>query len=220
MRYTPITILTLATLTCIACASIGNPDGGRYDEEPPVVVQCFPKDKSTQNDKKKLSILFNEFVKLENANDKVVVSPPQIEAANVRADGKRIKIDLFDDLLENTTYTIDFSDAIEDNNEGNPMGNYTYSFSTGETIDTMEISGTVLNAEDLEPVKGVMVGLYPADSTFSDTLFTTMPMTRVSRTNGSGRFVIKGVKPGKYYAYALKDADGNYIFNQKSEAVG
>ena len=90
MRYTPITILTLATLTCIACASIGNPDGGRYDAEPPVVVQCFPKDKSTQNDKKKLSILFNEFVKLENANDKVVVSPPQIEAANVRADGKRI----------------------------------------------------------------------------------------------------------------------------------
>lgn len=220
MRYTPITILTLATLTCIACASIGNPDGGRYDEEPPVVVQCFPKDKSTKNDKKKLSILFNEFVKLENANEKVVVSPPQIESANVRADGKRIKIDLFDDLLENTTYTIDFSDAIEDNNEGNPMGNYTYSFSTGEIIDTMEISGTVLNAEDLEPVKGVMVGLYPADSTFSDTLFTTKPMIRVSRTNGSGRFVIKGVKPGKYYAYALKDADGNYIFNQKSEAVG
>lgn len=220
MRYTPITILTLATLTCIACASIGNPDGGRYDEEPPVVVQCFPKDKSTKNDKKKLSILFNEFVKLENANEKVVVSPPQIESANVRADGKRIKIDLFDDLLENTTYTIDFSDAIEDNNEGNPMGNYTYSFSTGEIIDTMEISGTVLNAEDLEPVKGVMVGLYPADNTFSDTLFTTKPMIRVSRTNGSGRFVIKGVKPGKYYAYALKDADGNYIFNQKSEAVG
>ena len=220
MRYTPITILTLATLTCIACASIGNPDGGRYDEEPPVVVQCFPKDRSVKNDKKKLSILFNEYVKLENANDKVVVSPPQIEAANVRADGKRIKIDLFDDLQENTTYTIDFSDAIEDNNEGNPMGNYTYSFSTGETIDTMEISGTVLNAEDLEPVKGIMVGLYPADSSFSDTLFTTTPMTRVSRTNGSGRFVIKGVKPGKYHAYALKDADGNYIFNQKSEAVG
>lgn len=220
MRRTPITIFTIAALICAACASIGNPDGGRYDEEPPVVVQCFPKDRSTKNDKKKISILFNEFVKVENANEKVVISPPQIEAANVRADGKRIKVDLFDDLQENTTYTVDFSDAIEDNNEGNPMGNYTYSFSTGETIDTMEISGTVLNAQDLEPVKGVMVGLFPADSTFSDTLFTTRPMTRVSRTNGSGRFIIRGVKPGKYHAFALKDADGNFIFNQKSEAIG
>ncbi len=220
MRHTPLTILTVAALIFVACASIGNPDGGRYDEEPPVVVQCFPKDKSTGNNKKKLSILFNEFVKLENASEKVVVSPPQIESANIRADGKRIKIDLFDSLQANTTYTIDFSDAIEDNNEGNPMGNYTYSFSTGDEIDTMEIAGTVLNAEDLEPVKGVLVGLYPADSTFSDTLFTTTPLMRVSRTNGSGRFAIRGVKPGKYHAYALKDADGNYIFNQKSELIG
>ena len=202
-----------------ACANIGNPDGGEYDQVPPKVIACTPADFALQNQKKKISIFFDEFIKLENANEKVTISPPQIETANVRADGKRIKIDLFDDLLPNTTYTIDFSDAIQDNNEGNPMQNYTYSFSTGDVIDTMEVSGTVLNAEDLEPIKGILVGLYPADSTFNDTLFTTTPFLRVSRTNGNGRFNIKGIKHGNYHAYALEDKDGNFIFNQKSERV-
>ncbi|MBQ2460291.1 MAG: Ig-like domain-containing protein, partial [Bacteroidaceae bacterium] len=218
-RHTIPILATLLAALLVACASIGNPDGGAYDETPPRVLSASPADRSVMNRRKKVNIYFDEFIKLQNANEKVVVSPPQIEAANVRADGKRIKIDLFDSLQANTTYTIDFSDAIEDNNEGNPMGQYTYSFSTGETIDTMEISGYVLNAADLEPVKGIMVGLYPADSTFHDSIFRTKPFSRVSRTNGSGRFCIKGVKPGKYKAYALTDADGNFIFNQKSEQI-
>lgn len=206
-------------LILAACASIGNPDGGRYDETPPKVLACYPADKSTMNDKKKISILFDEYIKLENASEKVVVSPPQTEQANVRADGKRVKIDLFDSLQANTTYTVDFSDAIEDNNEGNPMGNYTYSFSTGESIDTMEIGGTVLNAADLEPIKGIMVGLYPADTSFNDSILCTTIFKRVSRTNGSGKFSIKGVKPGKYHVFALKDADGDQLFSQKSELL-
>ena len=90
-------------LILAACASIGNPDGGRYDETPPKVLACYPADKSTMNDKKKISILFDEYIKLENASEKVVVSPPQTEQANVRADGKRVKIDLFDSLQANTT---------------------------------------------------------------------------------------------------------------------
>ena len=88
-----------------------------------------------------------------------------------------------------------------------------------ETIDTMEVSGTVLSAENLEPVKGILVGLYAADSTFHDSLFTTHPLIRVARTNGSGQFTIKGVKQGQYRAYALQDMDGNYRFSQKSEVL-
>ncbi len=203
-----------------ACASIGSPDGGKFDETPPKVVVCSPADRATSVSKQKAEILFDEYIKIENANEKVIVSPPQITPANIRADGKKIKVTLYDSLVANTTYTIDFSDAIVDNNEGNPMGNYTYSFSTGEDIDTMEVSGTVLNAEDLEPLKGVLVGLYPSDSTYNDTLLTTTPFKRVSRTNGSGRFNIKGVKPGRYRAFALDDRDGDFVFSQKSELVG
>lgn len=206
-------------LTIVSCANIGSPDGGRYDEEPPEVVSAIPADRAVNVDKQKISILFNEFVKLTNASEKVVISPPQLEVANVRAAGKRIKVTLFDSLQSNTTYTVDFSDAIEDNNEGNPMGFYTYSFSTGPVIDTMEMSGHVLAAENLEPVKGMLVGLYRADSTYDDSLFRTKPLVRVSRTNGSGHFTIKGVAPGQYRIFALQDGDGDYRFSQKSEAI-
>lgn len=219
MRLWQNTIYGACIVSIMACASIGSPDGGRYDETPPKVLSCSPEDKATSVTRKKVQITFDEYVKLDNANEKVIVSPPQIEPAAIRADGKKIKVDLYDSLKANTTYTIDFSDAILDNNEGNPLGNYTYSFSTGDMIDTMEVAGTVLNAADLEPVKGILVGLYPSDSTFSDTLFTSAPFMRVSRTDGSGRFKIKGVKDGRYRAFAIDDKDGNFFFSQKSERI-
>ncbi len=216
-------LFTLSFFTLIAaCASLGNPDGGPFDETPPQVVRALPENQTVNSDKKKITIYFNEFIKIENASEKVVVSPPQEEMANVRADGKRIKIELFDTLRPNTTYTIDFSDAIVDNNEGNPMGNYTYSFSTGEDIDTMQVSGYVINAADLEPIKGILVGLYAVneDSIVPDSVLRTRPFDRVSRTNGSGYFVIKGVARDRLYrAFALKDMDNDFRFSQKSELV-
>ncbi|MCR5534657.1 MAG: Ig-like domain-containing protein [Bacteroidaceae bacterium] len=212
-------LYSILSLLVVACASIAQPDGGEFDEIPPKVVSAFPAERATGVHTRKARINFDEYIKLQNASEKVIVSPPQIEPANIRADGKRIKIELKDSLKPNTTYTVDFSDAIEDNNEGNPMGHYTYSFSTGEDIDTMEVSGTVLNAENLEPIKGILVGLYPLDSSLTDSILRTTPFCRVSRTNGSGRFTIKGVKQGKYRAYALDDKDGNYLFSQKSEAI-
>lgn len=219
MERKNLLLCLLALLLMAACASIGNPDGGRFDETPPRVVGSSPADGAVNVSKRKVQILFDEYIKLEKASEKVVISPPQIEPANVRADGKRVKVDFYDSLHANTTYTIDFSDAIEDNNEGNPMGQYTFSFSTGDVIDTMQVSGRVLNAADLEPIKGIMVGLYPADSTWNDTLFRTRPFLRVSRTNGEGRFTIKGVKDGAYRVRALDDKDGDFVFSQKNERV-
>ena len=195
---------------------MGQPDGGWYDDDPPKVIGSTPADQSANVKSKKITIYFDEYIKLEDATSKVIVSPPQLEMPEIKSAGKRIIVELKDTLKENTTYTIDFSDAITDNNEGNPMGNYTYSFSTGEQIDTFEVSGYVLDASNLEPIKGIMVGLY---DDFADSAFKTKPMLRVSRTDGSGHFVVKGVAPGKYRAFALKDADGDFIFNQKSEML-
>lgn len=213
-RHLPL--MLLAAFLLGSCARMGQPDGGWYDETPPRILGAAPADKGTNVKNRKVSIFFDEFIQIENATEKVVVSPPQLETPEIVASGKRIRIELLDSLKPNTTYTIDFSDAITDNNENNPLGNYTYSFSTGDAIDTLEVSGKVLQAKDLEPVKGILVGLY---SDLSDTAFTTKPMLRVSRTDGSGRFVIKGVAPGTYRVYALQDADGNYLFNQKSEML-
>ncbi|MGN1264023.1 MAG: Ig-like domain-containing protein [Prevotella sp.] len=208
-------MLTLV-LTAAACARMGQPDGGWYDDTPPRIIHTSPKEKSAGVTSKKVTIAFDEFIKLEDAANKVVVSPPQLEMPDIRSKGKKILIDLKDSLKENTTYTIDFSDAISDNNEGNPMGNYTYSFSTGERIDTFEVAGNVLDASNLEPVKGILVGLY---DDLSDTAFTTKPMMRVARTDSRGRFIIKGVAEGSYRIYALQDADADYRHNQKSEMV-
>ena len=201
---------------CFSCARMGTPDGGWYDDTPPSVVGSTPNDKGVNVKAHKVTINFDEYIKLEDAQNKVIVSPPQIEQADIKASGRRIIVDLKDSLKDNTTYTIDFSDAITDNNEGNPMGNYTFSFSTGDHIDTLEVSGYCLNAENLEPIKGILVGLY---DNFEDSLFHKKPMMRVSRTNGSGRFTIKGVAPGTYRCFALQDADGDFVFGQKSEII-
>ena len=143
-----------AFLLLFSCARMGSPDGGWFDDDPPKVVSCTPADKSTNVSSKKVTILFDEFIKLEDATNKVIVSPPQLEVPEIKASGKKIIVELQDSLKANTTYTIDFSDAISDNNEGNPMGNFTYCFSTGEQIDTFEVAGYVLDASNLEPIKG------------------------------------------------------------------
>ena len=212
-------LLYIFCLACvvIGCARMGQPDGGWFDDDPPVVVGSSPADQSTNISAKKITIYFNEYIKLEDATNKVIVSPPQLEVPEIKATGRRIVVELQDTLKENTTYTIDFSDAISDNNEGNPLGNYTYSFSTGSQIDTMEVAGYVLDASNLEPVKGILVGLY---NDLADSAFKTKPMLRVARTDGRGHFVIKGVAPGSYRTYALKDADGDFRFGQKSEMIG
>lgn len=212
----PLLLLAIAIVTLTGCARMGQPDGGWFDETPPHVVETSPKDQSTNVNQRTITILFDEFIKLDNPTEKVVISPPQIEAPEIKGAGRRIIVELKDSLKPNTTYTVDFSDAISDNNEGNPLGNYTYSFSTGEHIDTMEVAGYVVEAENMEPIKGILVGLY---DNLADSAFTTLPMLRVARTDSRGYFIIKGVAPGNYRIYALQEADGDYVHSQKSEKI-
>ncbi len=216
MRHLPLLALAVALLAIVGCASMGSPDGGWYDERPPQVVGTSPAEYGTQVRQKKINIRFDEYIVVDNATENVVISPPQIESADIKTKGKSIVVALNDTLMDNTTYTIDFSSAIKDNNEGNYMGNYTFSFSTGDEIDTMQVAGYVVDAETLEPIEGILVGLYMVvDSVRADTArirqFTTTPMLRVAKTDNTGHYSIKGVKPGEYYIYALKDVDNNFL---------
>ena len=209
-------LLLLLGIMVYSCASMGTPDGGPYDEEPPKFMGSMPELRAVNVKSQKFELEFDEFIKLEKASEKVIISPPQMEQPEIKVVGKRVVGELIDTLKEATTYTIDFSDAIVDNNEGNPMGNFSYSFSTGAVIDTMEVSGTVLEASNLEPIKGIQVGLH---KDLSDSAFITKPFDRVSRTDSRGRFSIRGVAPGKYRIYALKDGNQNYLFDSKSEMI-
>ena len=208
--------ITAFVLSLIGCASIGSPDGGPYDEDPPVLVEAKPALNAKNVSISNVTLEFNENIKLENAFEKVVVSPPQLQMPVIKSYGKKVTVELLDSLKPNTTYSIDFGDAIVDNNEGNPYENFAYVFSTGEQVDTLAVSGTVLNAENLEPIKGMVVGLH---SNVNDTAFSKLPFDRVSRTDSRGRFTIKGIAPGKYRVYALSDANQNFLFDQKSEAI-
>lgn len=199
-----------------SCANMAAPTGGPYDIDPPVVISATPDFNSLNATPKRVEIEFNENVKIESPTEKVIITPPQKSMPIIRSIGKRAVVEFNDELQPNTTYTIDFTDAIVDNNENNPLENFVYSFSTGDQLDTLSISGRVLNAENLEPLPGVYVGIH---SNFDDTVFTKMPFERISRTNSRGDFTVRGMSPGKYRVFALTDLNRDYKYDNPQEAV-
>lgn len=144
-----------------ACANRGYPEGGPKDTTPPEVVNENPVSFSTDFSKKRIEIYFDEFVQLKDIDKKFIISPPQNKKPKVRLKGKYIQVEIQDTLRPNTTYSLDFGDAIADNNEGNPLGYYRYVFSTGPVIDSLELAGNVVNAESGEPMRGCMWNSIP-----------------------------------------------------------
>ena len=209
--------LILALLAGLAaCASVGTPQGGPKDETPPVLLGTKPAQKAVNYHKKKIEISFDENVNVTDASEKVIISPPQTRPATVSAILKKIVVELEDSLRSDMTYTIDFTDAIVDYNEGNPFGNYTFSFSTGSEVDTFELAGLVLDASNLSPVKGLVVGVY---TEMDDSTFLRDPFLRVAKTDEDGHFAIKGLKPQPYHVFALNDQNHDNHFDQRGEGI-
>lgn len=200
----------------VSCASIGNPTGGPRDEDPPVFVKANPAPGSVNVDKQKIELEFNEIVNVKDAFTKVVVSPPSTEVPRVSSLGRKVTVDFNDTLKPNTTYTIDFGNSIEDNNESNKLQGFSYTFATGPEIDTLQISGMVLDAVGLEPQQSMLVGVY---SNLSDTAFSTLPFERMAKTDDRGRFSIRGLAPGNYRIFALNDLDNDYHRANPEEAM-
>lgn len=198
-----------------ACASLGRPEGGPRDEQPPMFVNSNPKQGALNVKRQKLSLTFDENVTVKDVMTKVVVSPAQKDMPVITANGHTVSVELRDTLKDSTTYTIDFADAISDLNEGNILDGFSFAFSTGPTIDTLAISGMVLEARTLEPAQGMMVGVY---SDLSDTAITTLPMERITKTNQLGQFTLRNLKPGTYRIYAVDDVNRDYHWD-KSENI-
>lgn len=219
-RYLKHTMSVLSGLFLVlliySCASIGNPNGGPYDEEPPKYLSSIPTPNKTNFTGKNIEILFDELIQLENPSENIIITPPQMQMPVIRAIAKKVTVELRDTLQENVTYTIDFTNSIADNNEKNVLENFTFAFSTGDLIDTLEVSGLLLNAENLEPMPGITIGLH---QNLEDSAFTKLPFNRTSRTNERGKFTIRNISPGTYRIYALNDVNRDYKFDQPGEDI-
>lgn len=198
------------------CARVGSPNGGIKDEIPPVVEKSKPVAGQLGYDDQRMRIFFDEIVVLKSLNDHFLVSPPTEKKPEVTAYGKELTVEFEDTLQANTTYTLYFGDAIVDNNEGNVLHNYTFSFSTGFVMDTMRLQGYVINAETLDPEVGILVGIYAnqADSAFTN----SVPM-RIAKTNEEGWFSVNNVSPGSYKVRALGEMVTDFRFNQTGEII-
>ena len=220
IKYNPktcwIAIAALFIALSFSCANMATPNGGPYDEEPPRFVSSTPIPNQLTYKGKRVEILFDELIKLDNPLENIIVTPPQKEQPPIRANGRRVTVELEDSLRENTTYTIDFTNSISDNNEGNIFQNFSFAFSTGETIDSLAVSGTVLNAENLEPMPGITIGIH---TNLADSAFLTTPFIRTSRTNDRGEFTIRNMAAGTYRIYALNDAMRSYMHDQPGQEI-
>ncbi|MCI2081685.1 MAG: Ig-like domain-containing protein [Bacteroidales bacterium] len=220
-----ISIITaLATATALAilpnsCANTSSPpSGGLKDTLPPVLIKLVPPQNDTNfpRVKGKVAFTFDEYTVIKTAND-IFVSPPMKTKPKTKVSGKSIVVSFPDTLKENQTYTLDLGNALVDNNEGNVFPRMVYTFSTGGEIDSMFITGTVMDAEKLLPVKGALVSLYTdmGDSA----IFNNLPVA-ATRTDDWGYFVIRNIKPCEYRLYTISDDNNNNLYDPASESVG
>lgn len=208
--------IIIAAAVMYSCANIGNPSGGPIDKTPPIFMRSNPTPNAVNVKDRKIEIFFDEIVSLKDPSTKIIVSPAQTEMPRISALGRKVTVELVDSLLPNTTYTIDFSNSIQDNNEGNAIDNFAFAFSTGSVIDSMRVSGYVLDSRTLEPMQSVVVGL---QSNLADSAFHKEKLQRVALTNDRGQFTIRNVSPGSYHIFALKDLDRDYKFGNPTEDI-
>lgn len=208
--------IIIAAAVMYSCSNIGNPSGGPIDKTPPIFMRSNPTPNAVNVKDRKIEIFFDEIVSLKDPSTKIIVSPAQTEMPRMSALGRKVTVELVDSLLPNTTYTIDFSNSIQDNNEGNAIDNFAFAFSTGSVIDSMRVSGYVLDSRTLEPMQSVVVGL---QSNLADSAFHKEKLQRVALTNDRGQFTIRNVSPGSYHIFALKDLDRDYKFGNPTEDI-
>lgn len=216
--------LIIVAVLLFNCANRGTPQGGPKDEEAPIVLKAEPENFTTNFTEKEIRIYFNEYVKLNNLQKQLIVSPPMDPEPTVTPLGtanKYIRIIINDTLEPNTTYAFNFGQSIVDNNESNPYPFYKYVFSTGDYIDSLKISGSIASAELRKPDQFVSVMLYEMDSTFNDSvIYKQRPRYITNTLDSLTTFSLENLKEGKYLMVAIKDKSSNYLYEQRADKIG
>ena len=214
--------LITISLILMHCANRGTTTGGDKDETPPIILSSKPENFSINFDATEIEIKFDEYVKLKNLQKQLIISPPmnfEPEISPVGIASKKITIKIFDTLKPNTTYAFNFGESIADNNEGNIFPYYKYVFSTGDYIDSLSVSGIVLDALNKDVDERVAVLLYEIDSSFYDSIVYKQKPKYVAVTDSVSSFNLENIKKGSYLLTALKEENPDYTFQQKSDKI-
>ena len=206
-----------------SCARKGTPGGGPKDEDAPIMVVAKPAYESINFKGNSIRIYFDEYIVLKDLNKKLIISPPFKNPALITPQGtpsKYINIKILDTLKENTTYTFNFGDAIQDNNENNKLENFKYVFSTGNFIDSLTLKGSVIDVLAKKKEKNYNVLLYKIDSTYNDSIIYKRKPDYVTKTLDSVNFNFSNISEGKYRVFALEEETSNYLFNSKTDRIG
>lgn len=214
-KYNLYISAVLATFL-VSCAHELPLTGGEKDTKPPVAEKFEPPNQSIRFTAKKITIEFDEFVKLKEPTKQILISPPGTTFEAVEK-GKSIQLTITSTLKENSTYVINFGKAVVDNNEGNILENFIYSFSTGETIDSLSSKFVVIDAFTLKPLADVKVMLYDRD-------IDSLPLKELPYYAGStgveGKISIGYMKPGNFKVFALLEENKNYLYDKPNEGIG
>ena len=214
---------SFSIIILINCARTGSPKGGPKDEDAPLFVTSNPPYETLNFDKKGIKLNFNEFIKLKNLNKQLFVSPPLKNPLLVSPQGsasKFLTLDILDTLKKNTTYIINFGNAIEDNNEGNKLESFKYVFSTGNYIDSLSTSGEIRDAYLDERPKNTNVLLYKIDSSFTDSIVYNKKPNYVTSAQDTSSFNFTNLQEGKYLLIALKETASDYLFSSREDKIG
>lgn len=222
MKKLIYTVLSIVVIS--GCAKRGSPSGGPVDSIPPVLINASPKINSTNFDSKEIRLTFDEFVKLDKVEEQLIISPPidksSYEVKPLSGVTKKVFLEFIDSLETETTYSINFGNSIKDNNEGNPLTFFSYTFSTGETIDSLYVRGNISDAFDRDTDNYISIHLYRIDSVFNDSIIFNNRPTYVSNSLDSTSYQFKNLKEGKYLIVAIKDIDNNYFFDPFYDKIG
>lgn len=214
--YKAIYISIIGTIILASCAKIVAPTGGPKDEDHPLIVEIDPPDYTVNFDAKEVNITFNEFIQLKDLNESLVISPPLEEKPEIKVKGKTLVIEFLEKLKDSTTYNIYFGNSVQDYNEGNPIENYQYVLSTGSYVDSLSISGQVINSFNLLPEEGVFVMLYEEHE---DSVPIKQIPTYISKTNEEGLFRINNIGHNNYKLFCVRDFNKNYLFDLPTEDI-
>ena len=216
--------ISISILFIFSCANRGNPSGGEIDVDPPKIVKSFPQNFSTNFNSESIEIVFDEFIKMRKLENELIISPPIDPIPQISPVGsanKVLSITNIDSLLENTTYSFNFGESIEDNNEGNILSDFRYVFSTGKFIDSLYIRGNISVAYDREINENINILLFEIDSAFSDSIiYKSKPKYVAKVVDSTSSYKLENLKAGNYLIIALEEENKDYIFQPDSDKIG